>query len=45
MSIGDVLVLAALLACVWLAARRLRRGGGGCSGCTGDCASCRKHKK
>ncbi len=40
----DILLLAALAACVFLALRRMRRGGGGCGSCDGDCEHCRRRK-
>ena len=45
MKLIDVLILLALLVGVVFAVRsivRARKNGGGCGGCTGDCASCGK---
>lgn len=42
MSALDWLLLAAVALCAVLAWRRIRKSGG-CSGCDGDCAHCRKH--
>lgn len=45
MNLIDMLLCLVILAAVCFAVRavvRARKNGGGCGGCTGDCASCGK---
>lgn len=44
MNLPSVIILVLVLLCLALAVRYLiRHRGGGCSGCSGDCAQCRNH--
>lgn len=45
LDLPSALILALVLLCAALAVGRLIRRGGGCSGCTGDCARCGKHRR
>ena len=43
MKLLDIVLILAILVIVFFAVRsviRARKNGGGCGGCTGDCASC-----